>query len=240
MFRLMLLSLLMLSNVVYAGPSTVGKGSRVLVIDQAISWETMAPIMDAMVSYYQVTKGPKVVDLVLNSPGGSVITGFEFLSLMSGLQSKGWKFRCTVYSVAASMAYQILNQCDQRQALSNSFLLWHRARVYLGGMFSQPITAPQASTLAEGLNAKDTMIFSQLQEHMSSAGATDGYLSKHFEAETLHIGANLSRELPTYLSSYPSIPGLIETLLDKNAVRTVKPMDFFGLLEFGEIIYIWD
>jgi len=124
MFRILVSLFLVLgSTSVIAKPVPVGADkARVMVIDSVINNQSMKPLIDALTGLYGPHKGPKIVDLVLNSPGGSVVTGFEFLSLMSGLQEQGWTFRCTVYHVAASMAYQILNQCDQRQSLNNSFL----------------------------------------------------------------------------------------------------------------------
>jgi len=107
-------------------------------------------------------------------------------------------------------------------------------------MSGEPVTAPLAQTLADGLGAVDDVIFSQLQDRMGNVGATDNYLSKHFEAETLHIGSNLSKQLPEYISSYPAIKGLVEALGDAAVTRTAKPLDFFGTLRFGEIIYIWE
>lgn len=240
-----LLSLVMLfgATQVQASPSEVGSdGSKVMVIDTAISNGTMFPLINELrrMAVSKTTPKSKTVDLVINSPGGSVVVGFEFLSLMSNLQDQGWKFRCSVYHVAASMAYQILNQCDERRALQNSFLLWHRARVFIGGLFGQAMTAPLAATLSEDLAAIDQIIFSQLQSGMGDAGASDEYLSHHFEAETLHVAANLHAAVPKYLSVYSSIPGLLEALQDTKLTRTQAKGSFFDSVRFGEIIYIRD
>ena len=69
-------------------------------------------------------KGKKVV-LLINSPGGDVYPGLQFIDAMEAVKTRGVKITCVVSNMAASMAFQILSKCDSRYSLANSLLLWH-------------------------------------------------------------------------------------------------------------------
>lgn len=71
--------------------------------------------------------------IVINSPGGSVLTGSQIISAMHVAKSRGHKFICAVPVLAASMGFQIFVHCDQRYALENALLLFHPMSVELNG-----------------------------------------------------------------------------------------------------------
>lgn len=73
------------------------------------------------------------VYLVINSPGGSIIAGLQFMKAMNIAQDRGVTLRCVVPLMAASMAYSIFSECDERYAFNHSLLLFHSAKV--GGAF---------------------------------------------------------------------------------------------------------
>jgi len=208
---------------------------KALVIQGVIAQGNILPLGVEMVR--RADAGVKSVDLVINSPGGSVTTGFLFLNLMQDAQSKGLKVKCYVAGIAASMAFQILTYCDERHALDLSYLLWHRARVRLGGMFGTPITAPQALTLGRDLEATDNVIFSQvlkvLKQDMAASDVAD-----HFEAETLHIGRNLHALAPSFITPHSSISGIFESLLGNQSLKS-EQLDVSDL-KSNEIIYMTD
>jgi ATP-dependent protease ClpP protease subunit len=73
------------------------------------------------------------VDLVLSSPGGSIVAGMIFIEAMQRAQERGTKFVCVVDKMAASMAFVILAACDNRYIMETSLLLWHPGRVGMNG-----------------------------------------------------------------------------------------------------------
>ncbi len=174
-----------------------------------------------------------IFDLVINSPGGSVQTGFHFVSTMEAAKLRGVTIRCFVTEVAASMAFQILLHCNERNILSRSFLLWHRARVMLGGR-GGAMTSPQLSVVARSLQDADDIIFNEVSHNIS--GFSHAELVYHFENETLHIGEKLANQSSSF-TAYPAIPGLFEALYDKSLPRSA-PSGFFDSFDFGEIVYI--
>jgi hypothetical protein len=210
-----------------------------LVISGGIARGNILPIGQKMLDL--ANSGTKEVQLIINSPGGSVTTGFMFLSSMQAAQQRGMKVTCFVPKVAASMAFQILSHCDERHTLNNAFLLWHRARVVLGGgMFSPgvPLTGPEAMKLGRDLESTDDAILSQLIKALGSdMDVVD--IKYHFEAETLHIGLNLHKIAPDFITPHTVIPGLLEALSVEEAKQdkeqNVITMDSFS---FGDLVYI--
>jgi ATP-dependent protease ClpP protease subunit len=177
------------------------------------------------------------IDIVISSPGGSVVAGFIFVSKMKAAQAQGKSIRCFVPDVAASMAFQILVNCDERYVLNRSFLLWHRARVFFGGFNFAIVTAPIAKQLSVQLDILDQTIY---DETAAALGAPDEYVRYHFENETLHTGASLQKSAPNFLSAHDSISGLLEALKNDKLPRTaaLSPFDMRSLYRPGQIVYI--
>lgn len=219
--------------------------SQAMVIDGVIEGDNLSSIQNSILK-----RSTGTVDLVINSPGGSVITGFQFISVMEDARSRGIRFRCFVPTVAASMAFQILLHCDERHVLDRSLLLWHRARVQMGGLFGQAMTAPQLAAIARSLDSLDQLIFQEVELNVRGMSRED--LVYHFEQETLHIGETLAKQAPKSFRSYPSIKGLYEILSNPKVPRSssaefnfmnnqdygVPGTGYSTGFHFGEIIYI--
>lgn len=166
------------------------------------------------------------IDLVISSPGGKIVTGFLFINLMESIKARGTVIRCFVPTIAASMAFQILIHCDERYALSKSFLLWHRVRV-VGG--SAPITAPLAALLAQDLERADRIILNEVLESMDDVSPDT--LLGHFNNETLHFASDLAVLSPKFLTVLEAVPDLLEFLVTTPRTGPV------GRLRQGDIIY---
>lgn len=234
MFRILsALLILALSSQVFASRIMASQveviPEQAIVIDGVISRGNI----DHLGEYLLETKKP-FVDIVINSPGGDVVTGFNFIAMMQAAKANGKVLRCFVNRMAASMAFGILVHCDQRYALNSSFLLWHRARVFVGGLFGTAMTAPIAGGLATQLSLLDSQIFSEAADAL---GVDKGWVSYHFENETLHTGQSLSENVPDFITSLPSIPGLQEALKNEKLPRS-QATGMFGKFRPGQIIYI--
>jgi len=70
----------------------------------------------------------KVITMGINSPGGSVHVGLEFISEMKTLQAKGYKIKCYVRN-AYSMGFVILQFCNERIGTSSSTYMHHLTSV---------------------------------------------------------------------------------------------------------------
>lgn len=192
-----------------------------IVIRGVIARETMGPVYQKMNDYLFEPQAPSEVNLIIDSPGGSVFSGFRFISQMKALQGKGTKFSCYVPGLAASMAFHILAHCDKRVVLDESALLWHRARVFI--MFGT-ITAPISAALSRDLQLTDGHILNSIQQALSKDMSKED-IQYHFEQETLHIGQNLCKTAPHFCTSAATVPGLIEALQDKSFPSTEKPKE---------------
>jgi ATP-dependent protease ClpP protease subunit len=194
----------------------VFRPDNTLIIDQAIAGETMGPIMERMSVLLTSRKVLPELNIIIDSPGGSVYTGFRFIVQMKALQARGTKINCYVPGLAASMAFQVLTQCDKRVVLQESALLWHRARILI---FLSAVTAPAASALARDLQQVDSYILSEVKAVLSKDMSEED-ISYHFEHETMHIGQSLCTAAPHFCTAESSVPGLLEALANKNVMHT--------------------
>lgn len=79
------------------------------------------------------------VDILVNSPGGSVMHGTIFMDAMKVAQARGVRIRCVTGIIAASMAFDIWAACDERYALPSAKLLFHPIRISMEGALIQEV-----------------------------------------------------------------------------------------------------
>lgn len=110
---------------------------NLIVLNSQVDGEsTSAVIMKARElcnagSASRFVKGTKRLKLFLNSPGGSIQSGLEMIEALKGLG-------CPVDTItlfAASMAFQIAQNLDDRLIMSNGVLMSHHARGEIQGDF---------------------------------------------------------------------------------------------------------
>lgn len=174
------------------------------------------------------------VHLIINSPGGSIMSGFAFLSRMDDARARGLKIKCYVPDLAASMAFQILLHCDTRYALPRAALLWHRVSVQIRGA---SLNALNTADLLRELKSADKLIVADLKEHLP---VSDDVIMFHLDKETLHTAKDLNELAPGFFEALPtSIEGLYEAMDSEDVVRQHSPMDdILRKLFGGEIFYI--
>lgn len=196
---------------------------RTIVLAGMISDSTIAPMMEAV---NKLAKTGKSIDIIISSPGGSVIAGNLLVDRVVQLKNDGIKFRCVVRDLAASMAFQFLLFCDERYATPHSFLLWHPVRIFAQGI----ITAQLADNLATQLAQADEVALHDLRAHMSMPEAD---LVTHFYNETLHQAFNLESTAPGFFSK---VTNKIENLYPEKPVLDTSA--FGGLFGYNQIVYI--
>jgi hypothetical protein len=121
-----------ISMIVFACGSDIAWGktiimpeSRTITINQVIDNDTMVEPMNKLT---QLLNTKKSIYIILNSQGGGVVTGMQFIQLMNRAKARGITIHCVVDNQAMSMAFGILSQCSKRYAFRSSLLLWHRVR----------------------------------------------------------------------------------------------------------------
>lgn len=228
-----------LATVSLAGPQPslpVEDLSRVVYIRGVIAGDTLVPLGKRLLEKAH-EKPSAPVTIVINSPGGSVVSGFAFVSYMDAVHSLGTPINCYVNHLAASMAFQILLHCDNRYTLDRAFLLWHRVRMNVGGGI---VTAPILEQGARALHRTDDFILDELRTALK---LPETVLMQHFEDETLHIGKQLAELAPKFISSYKSIPLLLEVdQAKKGTILTSDPPPmFWNMLSLpGTVVYLCD
>lgn len=134
------------------------------------------------------------INLVINSPGGSVLVGLQVVEAIHIAQERGVVVRCAVTNLAASMAFLIFAECDERYALTNSLLLFHPARAMI--MFAA-LKAEDARYMAEELESINADACERLESSMGVAtDAQKKWFDYHFKNETMWTAGRLLKQIP--------------------------------------------
>lgn len=134
MTKLLLLLGMLLTAEAYSKSVTLNKERTVEVIG-VVDTEIInqASKLLELVPESEGTRKP--VWLLVNSPGGMVDPGLIFINAMEIAKKRGYKLKCAVGVLAASMAFQILAHCNKIYSLPNAKLLFHPVRI--GGTFTK-------------------------------------------------------------------------------------------------------
>lgn len=143
----------------------------------------------------------KPIYLLINSPGGSVIAGLQVLSAMKVAKERGVVFKCFTPVMAASMAFQILVNCNERYSLNNSLLLWHPMRASLQGSFTSE------ELLYEGgrLKALEKPLVLDLIRVLKISPNQFFY---HYRHETMWTGDQINELSPGFLQIVDDFTGI--------------------------------
>lgn len=131
------------------------------------------------------------IELLINSPGGSVFTGMIFIDAMNAAKAKGVVFKCTSVVLAASMAYSFFSNCDERYALPNTRLLFHPMSTRAEGRVQELVT-DLIQTVPE-----EKAIMKQLQADLNVDWKT---FHTNYFAETFWTATTLSSISPDFLT----------------------------------------
>lgn len=164
-------------------------------------------------------RGDKEIQLVIDSPGGEVGSGFAFVDALEAVKANGTTVTCFVPRLAASMGYQIFMHCSKRYVLPGANLMWHRLRL---DFFSETLTSADLFPLAEGLAQGDQYILDELVAVMGEDLSTKEII-EYRDKETLHSGHDLAELLPSSVECKKHIVGLLESLTNYDIPRT-KPI----------------
>ena len=106
-------------------------------------------------------RGDKIIDMAINSGGGGVHLGLEFVEEMKALKAKGYKFNCYVRN-AYSMGFIILQYCDKRIGSENSTYMHHLVQVG----FQRPERTERNKKLFKALDFFDKLVLDEISKRM--------------------------------------------------------------------------
>lgn len=137
--------------------------------------------------------------LMINSPGGAVLVGTSILDAMKMAQKKGISIKCAAGTLAASMAFIILAQCDERYVLHDTKLLFHPVSTGGNGRLQELLISMEQTQETE------FGIMKFLQETM---GLEWRKFHMHYFAETMWSGNGLDKHTKgKFLKVVDSIEG---------------------------------
>lgn len=212
---------------------------RSVLIGGVITGQTLVSF-DSALTHLTAEGNTGDIDVVISSPGGIMTVGFMMINLMEDLRARGVRFRCFVPTIAASMAFQLLVHCDERFTTSKALLLWHGARVVMGGgMFSPGVemTQEKAESLGADLAASNRVILDELHAVLDADMPT-ATVNYHFLNETAHIGSSLAAAAPGFIQAFPALPGTLSPALKALLSRPASPME--GVYQPGTFVHICD
>jgi len=103
----------------------------------------------------------KVIDMAINSGGGSVHIGLEFIEEMKSLKDKGYKFNCYTRN-AYSMGFVILQYCDHRIGSENSTYMHHLVQI----SYERPERTEKNKKLFKSLDFFDNLVLDEIAKKM--------------------------------------------------------------------------
>ena len=101
------------------------------------------------------------IDIVINSGGGSVHIGLEYIEEMKVLKEKGYHLNCYARN-AYSMGFVILQYCDTRIGSSNSTYMHHLTQVGWG----RPKRSEHNKQLFKALDFFDKLVLNEIAKKM--------------------------------------------------------------------------
>lgn len=110
-------------------PATVPTSAKAVVAPVAVWVSGEINDENLVAPSRALRKSAEEITLWIDSPGGSVDSGFTFIDTMRAAQRRGVRITCVVDGMAASMAGVILEACDVRLMTRQSSLLFHTVSI---------------------------------------------------------------------------------------------------------------
>jgi ATP-dependent protease ClpP protease subunit len=135
--------------------------SRTVRVEGVVQGSSVLPAINTILQLAvpdAVEKKP--IYMLINSPGGDVMSGGVLVQAMKSAKLRGYEINCGVSYMAASMGFSILMECSNRFALPTSRLLFHSAAV--GG--AQRVNMFEAAEIYEILAKINKPLLEQILE----------------------------------------------------------------------------
>lgn len=224
-FLLSFISALLFTTALAKEPKVSLDPKRTIILEGPIGGEALEVVSYALDKLAKEKDKP--IDLVITSPGGSILAGYLIIDKMDHLRAQGIKFRCFVHTIAASMAFQTLLHCDEKYATPHAILLWHPVRVFWRGALTQV----EAANLVKGLETSNKVVLDDLKQNLNSISEEN--LMYHFYQETLHQAISMKDIAPDF---FDYIGSDIGNLYETKVAASTAGISF--LQQTNEIMYI--
>lgn len=189
------------------------KADRTLVLEGEVDQYSIGTLANQLLSLKD--NGDKIY-LLINSPGGSVIAGEQFISLMEGMKSPVYTV-CTV--LCASMAAHIHAHGKVRLAYNRATLMYHDASGGVQGEFNKMISLLSYFKLKiDKLDAYIARRAGMTQEEFQNYTKTDMWIDG--EDATI-LGLNDGLFVPKF-ENLKSVTTVDEKMFIKKGIQWVK------------------
>lgn len=158
-----------------------------------IEGEVNAGIMDQaeqLTKLATVSKDP--VYVLINSAGGGVYEGLQFVDAIKAVQARGVVVKCFVPNIAMSMAFVIYTQCNERYAMKYSLLLFHPMRATLMGAYR----ADELGDLSSSLRMLEEPLVAEM---IARTRIPRAEFMRNYQAETIWTAEMLLARSPGFL-----------------------------------------
>lgn len=202
----------------FAALLSIPATAKTLDIDNNRAVYVSGPIMQNSIGFATkieqlTTVSTDPIYMVINSPGGGVTLGYLIINSMNVAKERGVRFICYSPQFAASMAFSVFAACDERYALSGTYLLWHEVRAQ--------IMATMTPTMTSQLLYDFRMIERRMvAELLSAMNVTEKFFRFHYLRETLWTAAELNRRVPGFVTIVDDVTGLKEGYLQFDLRQT--------------------
>jgi ATP-dependent Clp protease protease subunit len=170
---------------------------RVVKIEGAV--QAPGILIKANQLYTLAEESKEPITIIINSPGGAVFAGLQFINAMELVKKRGVLLNCYVPGMAASMAFQILAHCDNRYALPYSLLLWHPVRI--AGLML--LTPKRAENITESLKEIERIMLPKLLQELK---ISEKEFEFHYLKETMWTAIGLKRISPEFVTVVLDMP----------------------------------
>lgn len=113
------------------------KHNHTFLFDQEVTEASVKKCVQQLTQWERLATEPLTVELVINSPGGSIFDGLALVDYIDGVHQRGHTVNTIAYGMAASMAGVLLQVGKQRAMGRNAMLLIHEAQFGAIGSFGE-------------------------------------------------------------------------------------------------------
>ena len=171
---------------------------RTIVINKVVTGDILQDA-GTLIDMADISKDP--IYIVINSPGGAVFPGLQFITAMQIARHRGIKLHCVVPVMAASMGFQILVNCNYRYAFEHSLLLWHPMKI--AGLMS--LAASDCLYIGKELTKIERPLIVDI---IKSLKITKRQFYYHYRHETMWTAGTLKKMSPNFLIQIDDIRGV--------------------------------
>ncbi len=136
--------------------------------------------------------GTQDLNILIDSPGGSVYVYRAIARAMAELSASGVKITCYVRGMAASAAFMTLTHCDTRKTYAESYLMFHRGAYY--GVPGR-LGVDELTLLLDSLKTDNILILDQLKRTLRITN-----VEKYYISEYMWNGRELAKRDPNFIS----------------------------------------